>query len=560
LEVVRSATAWATPPTVVLGLALAAAGGCGGGRCEERPGEFRIALAALPNTLDWSRGHETNWVNYPVLQAVMRGLVAVDGRNEVIPDLAVSWEVRTLPGPAGKPEYTFHLERGTLWSDGETPLTARDFVVGLRRALLGAQASELADLDGAAAVIGALEAGDPAKAAALLPGVGVEAVDDVTLRIRLVAPRSYFLARIAGLYTWYPAPARELEGRSAEEIARYFDEPSNGRPLVLGAYRVAAWDRLAQVIRLERNPFSSRPAVDRLTLLTSPLAELLYERGKIAFLFFDDPAALGRPPADLQRQELLSTYWLGVNAEKVPLPLRQAIAHAIDRPRLLRGLLPNGRPAFGFLPDALPGSVHEGDPRAARFPRYDPALARALVARSGYDGRELTLLVRATQSFLPERGVADALRRQLAEVGIRIRYDLSRDFVTDLKGPDGATRPELFLRRIGADFAHPATFFSMFEARGNHFTALQRADPATFAALQALVERGAAEGDPERSRTLYAEAQELLLARAAVLVPLFYPDRYYRRAPGVEGLRVDAFNFLTFAELRGAGEGACRSR
>jgi peptide/nickel transport system substrate-binding protein len=528
--------------------------GCDRDRCGSRSAEFRVALAALPTTLDWNRGHTTSWGNYPVLQAMMRGLVTVDAHNAVVPDLAEGWEVRTLPGPEGKPEYTFHL-REVVWSDGVTPLTARDFVVGLRRALLGAQASELSDVDGVAGVLAAVKNGNLSRAEELSRSVAIQAVDDRTLRVRLVGPRAYFLARIAGLYTWYPAPSRALEGMSPEEVARYFDEPGAGNPLVLGAYRVASWDRLAQVIRLERNPsYRGSAPVERLALVTSPLAEFLYDRGQIAFLLFDDPAALSRPPPDLQRQELLSTYWLGINAKTVPLLLRQAIAHAVDRPRLLQGLLPRSRPAFGFLPDDLPGAVRDGDVRAARFPRYDPGLARALVDRAGYKGRELTLLVRGTQTFLPERGIADALRRQLAEVGIRVRYELSRDFVQDLVNEeDGSIRSDLFLRRIGADYAHPETFFSIFEPGGNHFTALDRADAAAYGALQAVLQRAAAELDPERSRTLYADAQEAILERSAVVVPLLYPDRYFRRAPGVEGLRVDPFNFLTFRDLRVAG-------
>ena len=546
----RRTDAVVTAMLVLAGLAL----GCRRDRPGPRPAEFRIALAALPTTLDWSRGHTTSWSNYPVLQAMMRGLVALDARNEVVPDLAESWEVRTLPGPEHKPEYTFHLRRDVVWSDGATPLAARDFVVGLHRALLGAQASELSDVDGAAAVVAAVKAGDLSRAETLARAVAIEAVDDLTLRIRLAGPRAYFLARVAALYTWYPAPSRALAGLSPEQIARYFDEPSDGKPAVLGPYRVASWDRLAQVIRLERNPsYRGRAPVDRLVLVTSALAELLYDRGKISFLLFDDPAALSRPPPDLQRQELLSTYWLGINAETVPLALRQAIAHAVDRPRLLQGLVPHARPAFGFLPDDLPGAVRDGDPRAAGFPRHDPAQARALARRAGYDGRELTLLVRGTQTFLPERGIADALRRQLAEVGIRVRYELSRDFVEDLVRPNGSIRPDLFLRRIGADYAHPETFFSIFEPGGNHYTALDRADPAAYAALQAVLQRAGAELDPERSRTLYADAQEAILARSAVVVPLYYPDRYFRRAPGVEGLRVDPFNFLTFRDLRLAG-------
>ena len=56
----------------------------------------------------------------------------------------------------------------------------------------------------------------------------------------------------------------------------------------------------------------------------------------------------------------------------------------------------------------------------------------------------------------------------------------------------------------------------------------------------------AATQDPARQKEIYLQAQKLLLVKYAVMVPLFYPDRYYRLRHGLEGLGIDPFNFLTF--------------
>ena len=326
---------------------------CGGKKTEKADScpprdTVTIALPSLPNTLDWSQSHEQSAQNYPALLAMMRGLTTLDADNQVKPGLAASWDVSTTA--EGKQVYVFHLAPGVVWSDGESPLRAQDFVFAWRRALLGADGAELEDLDGASAW---RTARTPEAAAAL----GLKALDDQTLRVTLRGPRGYFLSRLANVYPYFPAPSFDLEGKSEAEVQKYFNEPANGRPLVLGAFSVASWDRVSQRLELVANPAyadkSESGAVARLVLLQSDLGALMYEQCNVDFLFFDDPSQLARPPADLASAKLLSTYWLGFNTTRLSLKLRTAIAHAIDREALVGGLgklVPNPRIAKAFLP------------------------------------------------------------------------------------------------------------------------------------------------------------------------------------------------------------------
>ena len=526
--------------------------------CDTPRDAVTVALAAMPNTLDWSRSHESSWQNYPVLHAMMRGLTSLDAEHRAVPGLAERWDVETTP--EGRQVYTFHLRPGVVWSDGKTPLTARDFVAGWRRAILGNEGGEMSDIVGGDAIL-AIRSDDSlspeerkARLAEKVESLAVEAVDDRTLRVTLKAPKSYFLARVAYVYTFFPTPSADLQGKSDAEIARYFDEPSGGKPMTLGAFRVASWDRVGKTIVLERNEHAGEPApgsVKELKVLEAALSPLLYDRCRIDFLAMDDPATLRDLPQDAQVSELLSTYWLGMNTATLDLPLRRAIARAIDREAAGRGLLPAYRSAFGYLPPALPGAVGPDDPRAAAFPRFDLAGAKKLVAESAYDGRELTLLVKNTGTFMPETGIADAIKRQLAEAGVKVTLVTTSDFGADVKKADGSTRHDLFLKRTGADYAHPQTFFTVFMANGTHYTGWDALDDgAGMRAFQALLAKGAAETDPERMAAIYTEAQALLLEKYAVMVPIYHPDRYYRRRAWIDGLGIDPFNFLTFREMR----------
>jgi peptide/nickel transport system substrate-binding protein len=289
-----------------------------------------------------------------------------------------------------------------------------------------------------------------------------------------------------------------------------------------------------------------------LVLLQSELGSLMYEQCNVDFLFFDDPSQ--RAPADLTSARLLSTYWLGFNTTKVPLKLREAIAHAVDRQALfagLSGLIPNPRVAKAFLPPEMPGAVPDSDPRLAQFPGTDLVKAKALLAEAGPLPAELTLLVRGTGSFLPETALAEGLRRQLEPLGLKLKIVTTSNFSNDVKEADGTLRYDLFLKRTGADYAHPHTLLTPFQAGGNHYTDWQKLDGgAAIAKFEKLLAAGAAEADDAKRTQLYLDAQQVLLTEQVAVVPLYFPNRSFRKRAWLTGLSVDPFNFLTFRAMR----------
>jgi peptide/nickel transport system substrate-binding protein len=527
--------------------------------CPRHDGAVRVALAAMPVTLDWNKSHESSWQNYPVLHAMMQGLTTLDADNRPAPGLATSWDVESLPG--GGQRYVFHLRPGVVWSDGRTPLVAEDFVVGWRRAMAGHEPAEMAEIDGVDAVIAARGRADlaPAARARLLAeaiaGVAIAAPDPSTFVVTLKTPASYFLSRIAYVYPFFPAPSAELRDLDDVAVARYFDLPANGRPLTVGAYTVSSWDRPAKQVTLQKNPHfwdahADRPAV--LELSTADLAPVLYDRCALDFLTVDEPTlvAATRSAADARTSPLLSTVWLGMNADRVDEHLRRAIAAALDRPALFAGLIPDARVAGGLLPPSLPGGVTYDDADAAGLPTFSLARATEELRHANYDGRTLTLLVKNGSTFVPEVGLGDAIRRQLGVVGIDVKVVTTANFTGDIKDAAGRVRHDLFLRRIGADYAHPQTFFTMFAPRGNHYTSLEHVDGgAAQKSLVAGLRAAAGEMEPTRMAALYGALQKDLLA-TAVVVPLLHPDRTFRARAWLAGATVDPFNFVSLARLR----------
>ncbi|MCP3138444.1 peptide ABC transporter substrate-binding protein [Pyxidicoccus xibeiensis] len=515
----------------------------------------------MPTTLDWSHSDPESWANYPIMLATQRGLTQLGADYSVQPGLAERWE-RTTDGQ-GREVYTFHLRRDVRWSDG-SPLTARDFVVGWRRALRGRERGEMADLEGAAEALALQERGAPdAEVRAALERVGVQAVDAHTLRVTLARPRSYFLARVANVYIFYPAPAADLEGKPDEAVRDYFDRPRDGRPLALGPYRVERWDRAGERVRLVYNPATAFPPplqpgetpAPVITLMKSEIGAALYERGRVDFVFMDSAASLRlRRPEDLQREPLLSTYYLAFNTERAPLDrpeVRRALSMALDREALMAGLLPAARPTNVLLPPELPGAATAEE--AARLPRYAPEAARA--ALKGVPGldRPLRLIYRQGDGFVPEVAIAERIAAQLARMGVQVVLEARSDFTAEVarrtaQGPRGY---DLYMRRLGGDYAHPNTFFTLFEREGNHQTGWEtQAGGEPMARFERLLEAGDGEPDEARARSLYAQAQEVLVGEQAVIAPIYHPDRYFRARARLRGLDVDPFNFLALRSMR----------
>ena len=515
----------------------------------------------MPTTLDWNTSDPVSWTNYPIVLATMRGLTTVDSENRIQPGLAARWERER--DSQGREIYTFHLRPGVKWSDGVTPLTANDFVVGWRRGVVGRERGEMQDVLGADQIVRLLDSGAARGAVdAAVERLAVEAVDRDTLKVTLARPRNYFLARVANVYLFYPAPSADLAGRTEDEIREYFERPRAGKPLALGPFRVESWDRPGERVRIVRNEFSSflpplGPAEAQpkeVILMKSEVGAALFERGRVDFVFVDSPFALAETAArQLQRQELLSTYFLAFNTQRPPLnrpEVRRLLAMTLDRLGLLGGLLPQVRPAFWLLPPELFGPSNSRTPPSASPLELQNA-KRQLAAAIGGE-RVLRLVYRAGESFIPEVAIAERIKAQWAAVGVKVELDPRYDFSTEIGriSSDGYPAPDLYLKRIGADYFHPKSFFTLFEKGGNHHTGWEKIDGGSAIDLfEQLLDTADSRPDLESARPIYLEAERLLLMDQAVIVPLYYPDRYYRVRPSLRGLGVDRFNFLSIGNV-----------
>src|SRR3989337_4464303 len=162
-------------------------------QCEDREKEslatvlpnrdsLNINIGSDPPTLDWSLA--TDSTSYTIILNIMDGLTRFGKDYKPEPSLAESWDI----SEDGK-TIVFHLRKNVSWSDGR-PLKAKEFEYSWKRLLNPKTGADYAyflyDIEDAEEYNTGKE-DDSQK-------VGVKALDDNTLLVKLKRPASYFLS------------------------------------------------------------------------------------------------------------------------------------------------------------------------------------------------------------------------------------------------------------------------------------------------------------------------------------------------------------------------------
>lgn len=311
---------------------------------------------------------------------LFEGLISEKPTGELIPGAAERWEV----SEDGK-QYIFHIRQDANWSNG-APLTAHDFVFSWQRLVNPATASNYALMLGPVENAEAIIRGDMPPSS-----LGVQALDDKTLQVKLRSPTPYFLGVMTHATT-YPVYSPALE-----EHGDRFTRPGN---LVSnGAFVLAEW-RVQSHIKVVRNPeYWDNENTTLETVYFYPTedlnAEVLRYRAGELDLTYQLPVGqmdwLRRNlPDELHIVPYLGVYYYGFNLsrhpfDEAPAELRQALSMAIDREIITDKVLQDGSlPAYSWVP---PGTLdYEGKEyqwiKHSREERL--AKARELYREAGY--------------------------------------------------------------------------------------------------------------------------------------------------------------------------------
>lgn len=335
---------------------------------------------------------------------IFNGLTAHDGENQVIPSLAKDWtfDEETCT-------YTFHLEEGVKWHDGE-PFTAEDVKFTIEAIM------------------------DPENGSENAPNYEdaqeITVVDDHTISFQLAAPNVAFLDYM----TMAVLPKHLLEGENMQE-SDFFRHPVG-----TGPYKLEDWEE-GQAITLVKNEdyFKGAAKIDTVIfkIVTDDNAKAMQMQSgelDLALLTPKDSENFEGKEGYKVYQMMTSDYrgilfnfgneyWME-NRDIIP-----AICYAIDREAILNTVvLGRGCTAYGPLQRNIYNNEN------VEHYDYDPDRAKQLLEDAGCkmgadgfyerDGEELGFVISVGAGDQVRLDIAQAAAQQIEEIGIRCTVEV----------------------------------------------------------------------------------------------------------------------------------------
>jgi peptide/nickel transport system substrate-binding protein len=410
---------------VLSGIVLAASGAAAGPAQPQRGGTAVVALGSDPDTLNL--GITTSFPVGAVGASLYNGLIWVDPRGEIQPQLASSWTI----SPDGL-QYTFQLRPNVRWHDGR-PFTAADVKFTMEE------------------VTGKYQ-GRFRRAFEQMDRITV--VGPTTLVIRFKRPFAPFLR----LLSVFDCPILPQHVYAGGDILRH---PRNADPVGTGPFRFREWVRGDRIV-LERNPDYVDPVyLDRLVFRVFPSPTLrvtALETGELDhisdfYLPKTDVDRLRRNPAIRVRigQPIPSVGFVYLNTRRPPLnnvKVRQALAFAINRVQITQQAMAGlARPARGPFGDGFRWAWSPAADFNRLYP-YNPERAAALLDEAGFPrgaGGERPIRLRV---------VYDAARAPLVAAAAIIQDNLRAvGIAAELVPVDAAVRIDRVYMRADFDLA-----------------------------------------------------------------------------------------------------------
>ena len=468
---------------------------------------YQAGLPPLDQAIVYNGGESANLRDYDPAttysagdKLVFSGLVSLDPRMNVIPDLAQTWEVS-----ADGTVYTFHIHPNAKFHDGRD-VTAGDVVFSWERAASPELQSDTV-LTYLSDVVGVREK-YLGQAEAIS---GLKVIDEKTLQVTIDAPKPYFLMKLT-------FPTSFIVDRDNVAMGEEWVRQPNGT----GPYKLTEWKSYEYIVyEANQDFYLGAPSIPYVVYKLYAGDDVrLFETGDV------DVAGVGLysvermlDPTEPLNANLvtgvdLCTSYVVFDASVPPfddINVRKAFSMAFDRQRyvdvLYRGL---ALPAVGPYPPGMPGFSYELEGLS-----FDPDQARELLAQSKYGGPaglpEIIYTNAGVGSYVGGNVAALAdMWEQYLGVTIKVEnLDYNFYYEQIFSGNHG----QIFDGGWCADYPDPENFADVLFHTGVPQNHGGYSNPE----LDALLEAARIEPDVTKRIAMYQEAERIIVNDAPVL-------------------------------------------
>ncbi len=483
------------------GSALPQATSGSNGAVAKAGGTLRIARppASKAETLDPASSLSA----YEYLGAIYNRLVRLDEKGAVQPDLAESWETSK-----DAMTWTFHLRKGVQWHNGK-PLTAKDVVYTFAHML---------DPDTKSPQAGVLSP--------FITATSAKAKDDVTVVVALTSPNAEFASLMTG-YNCYVIPDGSAATIGASGIGT--------GPFKLVSFTAAGPGKIA------RNDayFGDKPKLDTIEFSSIPDTQARVNALLAGQVDLISQTNLDYATSQTVQASSIATVSSVKNAQWYTVPMlntspqfkdpnvRLALAHAYN-PKDVMQLAVHGNGTIARNNPVPPTEAYYLDYGLD----YDPEKSKSLLKKAGHDSLSLDIWTSTYDSVLTP--LALAMKGSVAGSGftLNVKTSAADSYYTDvwMKKPlmtsywyTGRPIDQLLnqIFRSGSSYNENAFSNTSFDK---------------------LLDQARATVDDAKRKTLYQDAQKVLIDDGGSLTP-FFADRLVGLSKKVAGYKEHGFEF-----------------
>lgn len=514
--------------TLVLSLFLS---GCGQSNSTKDSAKKYLRLAKDVELATMDQHIATDELSFETISATIEGLYTLDKDGNIIPAIALSEEVSD-----DGLTYTFKLRENAKWSNGE-PVTANDFVFSWRRLVDPKTASEynfIMDVAGVKNASKIVEGELPKEE------LGIEAIDDYTLKITLDRPVPYFKS-LTTFASFFPLNEKFV----TEKGDKYALEPEN--LLANGPFKMVEWNK-GYGYKLDKNSYyydAEKVKIDGIDfriIKDNQTAALKFESNEL------DVAKISSELVDKYKSSPSYNqvdggflWYMSFNHENEVfsnINIRRAFTHAINKEHIATKILNDGsRPADFFIPIGLATGPDGKDFRedGTTYAKYDKDLAleywNKAKAELGKENIEVEILFDDAETIKKMSEFIQAeLETNLPGLTVKLKAQPKKNRLELMRGGNF----EAGVTRWGPDYADPLTYLELFLTGSSSNTPNYSSEEYDNIIFD--VSRGELAGDPEKRWEAMKEAERIILEKDAIVAPLFQSGYTFLINPKVKGI------------------------
>ncbi len=523
--------------TLALGMSVFA--GCGNSSSGDDGRKLIYNLGEDPETIDPTLNTSSGAGS--IIDNAFEGLMSLDDNEKATYGVAEKMDISD-----DNLVYTFTLRKDAKWSDGE-PVTAKDFEYSWVRALTKETAAEYNYQ------LFYIKNGEKFyNGEATRDDLGIEVVDDHTLKVTLEAPTAYFPELTS--FTTYMPLREDIVSANPEGWAT---EPETY--VSNGPFKLVQWDMKDQLVFEKNKEYWNAKEVKLPGIVWKLVTDENTAYASLKAGEFD--AVHTVPTAEIANGQAeglvtiypnLGTYFLAINVGKQDtLPedakkalsnekVRKALTISIDRKAITENVTKSGQvPAYSYVPQGILNDKGEDFADRQYYDANKPNIdeAKKLLAEAGYpNGEGLPTIEFMYNTEGAHKLVAQAIQQDWAKIGVNVSLT-NQEWKVFL---NTRQQGQYEIARHGwiGDYVDPMTFLDMWLTGGGNNDA-----GYSNAKYDELVNAAKVEGDLNKRWDLMKEAEDVLMNDMPI-IPLYYYTQVKAFNKDVKGIRVSGLGHV----------------